>query len=358
MNLAELEHELLEEAIHAFHDETGLVLDVIQEQVNIDGLEVDAIIKAPHHGGKLAVEVKRWAQQANLGALADQVKRLPMAGVLVADYINPNMGKKLKAMDVQYFDTVGNAYINQPPVYIHVTGNKQRETQAATKKGANRAFDATGLKVIFGFLCDPLLVAATYREIAERTDVALGTVGWVLNGLKDAGFIIDRGRRKGRRLVNRRKMLDRWVEAYPEKLKPKQHVGEFIADEPCWWEDVDIERYGAYWGGEVAAAKYTDYLKPQTITIYLPEDAGKKLLAKAKLRKAVEWTADGPGIVRIYRPFWPKQNQNDKHKVNGMAGLVNPILVYADLIATGDSRNLETARMIYERFIAEHIGED
>jgi hypothetical protein len=357
----EIGSELLEEAIHAFYDETGLRLDVIQEQVVIDGLKVDAIIKSPHHGGKLAVEVKRWAQQANLGALADQVKRLPMEGVLVVDYINPNMGKKLKAMGVQYFDAVGNAYINQPPVYIHVTGNKQRDAQSATKKGTNRAFEATGLKVVFGFLCDPLLVAATYREIAERTDVALGTVGRVLNGLKDAGFIIDRGRGKGRRLVNQRKILDRWVEAYPEKLKPKQHVGAFIADEPYWWEEIDIEKYGAYWGGELAAAKYTDYLKPQTITIYLPKDAGKKLLARAKLRKAVERTADGPSIVRIYRPFWPERKKNQKNienKVKGGAGLVNPILVYADLIATGDSRNLETARMIYERFIAEHIGED
>jgi hypothetical protein len=363
MNLAEIEHELLEEAIQAFHDETGLMLDVIQEQVNIDGLEVDAIITAPNHGGKLAVEVKRWAQQANLGALADQVKRLPMQGVLVADYINPNMGKKLKAMDVQYFDAVGNAYINQPPVYIHVTGNKQRNVQAAAKKGTNRAFDATGLKVVFGFLCDPLLVEANYREIAERTGVALGTVGWVLNGLKDTGFIIDRGRGKRRRLVNQRKMLDRWVEAYPEKLKPKQWVGEFIADEPYWWEAIDIEKYGAYWGGELAAAKYTDYLKPQTITLYLPEGAGKKLLAKARLRKytgrkAEEWTADGPGIVRIYRPFWPERKQDQKDIIKGEAGLVNPILVYADLIATGDSRNLETARMIYERFIAEHIREN
>ena len=240
MNLAEIEHELLEEAIHAFHDETGLMLDVIQEQVNIDGLEVDAIIKAPHCGGKLAVEVKRWAQQANLGALADQVKRLPMQGVLVADYINPNMGKKLKAMDVQYFDTVGNAYINQPPLYIHVTGNKQRETQAVLTKGTNRAFDGTGLKVVFGFLCDALLANAPYRVIAEETGVALGTVGQIVKGLKEAGYIIDRGKKKGRRLVNRRKLLDRWVEAYPEKLKPKLWVGDYINDDPIWLSLIHI----------------------------------------------------------------------------------------------------------------------
>jgi hypothetical protein len=102
------------------------------------------------------------------------------------------------------------------------------------------------------------------------------------------------------------------------------------------------------------------YLKPQTITIYLPEDAGNKLLSRARLHKAVDWTADEPDVVRIYRPFWPVEQQKNVvvRKSNEIAGLVHPILVYADIIATGDSRNLEAARMLYEQYIAEHIRED
>lgn len=346
------EHELLEKAIVAFQNETGLPLDVLQEEMDVDGIIVDAIIQLPQQDTQLAVEVKKWAQQANLGALAEQIKRLPLDGILVADYINLNMGKKLKGMGVQFIDTAGNAYINQPPVYILVTGNKQGHALTGPKEGMNRAFDTTGLKVIFGFLCNPLLVNATYREIAKFTDVALGTVGWVINGLKDVGFIVDR--KKERHLVNKRKLFDRWVEAYPEKLRPKQRVGEFIADDPDWWGDFDLEQYGAYWGGEVAAAKYTNYLQPQTITIYLPKEAGNTLLAKARLRKAFEFTVDGPGIVRIFRPFWP----DDVDQQGNIEGLVHPILVYADLVATGDARNLETARMIYEQYIDKHIGED
>ena len=44
MNLAERDRELLQEALHAFHNETGLMLDVVQEQVEIDDLQIDAII--------------------------------------------------------------------------------------------------------------------------------------------------------------------------------------------------------------------------------------------------------------------------------------------------------------------------
>ena len=345
------EYELLTRTITAFHNETGIELNVIQKNGQFVDIDVNAVIQFPRPGPTLAVEIKKWAQQANLGALAEQIKRLPLDGVLVADYINPNMAKRLKEKHVQFMDTAGNAYINQPPIYIHVTGNKQ--DQALTRvKEKNRAFDTTGLKVVFGFLCTPLLVNTTYREIAKATGVALGTVGWVINGLKDAGFVIERG--KMRELINMRKLLDRWVEAYPEKLKPKQRVGEFIADQANWWQDIKVEEYGAYWGGEVAAAKYTNYLQPQIATVYLPKGAGNKILIKAKLRKADDFPAAEAGIVRILRPFWPI----DTIQEGSNEGLAHPILVYADLIETGDARNIETARMIYEQYINKYIGAD
>lgn len=344
-------YELLTRAITALHNETGIKLDVIQENRQFVDIEVDAVIQFPKPGPTLAVEIKKWAQQANLGALAEQIKRLPIDGVLVADYINPNMAKKLKEMHVQFMDTAGNAYINQPPIYIHVTGNNQDQTHTRDKE-KNRAFDTTGLKVVFGFLCNPLLVNTTYREIAKTTGVALGTVGWVINGLKDAGFVVERG--KVRELINTRKLLDRWVEAYPEKLKPKQLVGEFIADKANWWQDIDIGEFGAFWGGEVAATKYTNYLQPQIATVYLPKEAGNKLLAKARLRKADDYAANEASLVKIFRPFWPM----DTIQENSTEDLVHPILVYADLIETGDARNIETARMIYEQYINKYIGTD
>ncbi|OMH39408.1 type IV toxin-antitoxin system AbiEi family antitoxin [Motiliproteus sp. MSK22-1] len=357
MKVTEIENALLAQALEIFQRETGLPLKVIQEQADINGLHVDAILEAPQFGGRLAVEIKKWAPQANLGVLVSQVKKLPIEGLLVADYVNPKMAEKLKDMDVQFIDTAGNAYINRPPVYILITGNKLKPLTKS--RGSNRAFDATGLKVVYGFLCNAQLVNASYREIAEQTGVALGTVGWVVNGLKAAGFIIDRVGKKNRRIVSRRKLLDRWVEAYPEKLKPKQLMGVFVAEDPYWWKGIKIEECGAYWGGEIAASQYTDYLKPQTATVYLPERAGNKLLMIAKLRKAVDWTDNDPGIVSVYRPFWPER-LNDF--ANGMPtasnGVVSPILTYAELMATGDSRNIETAGMIYEQHIAQHLGED
>ncbi len=43
---------------------------------------------------------------------------------------------------------------------------------------------------------------------------------------------------------------------------------------------------------------------------------------------------------------------------NDYPGMTHPILIYADLLATGDPRNIETAKIIYEKDIVRYIKED
>lgn len=356
MGPQDLDADVLERALGAVEREVGLRLIIEQRETKAHRHQLDAVLRLVPGGDHLAAEVKRWAGHANLGALIHQIKALPLQGVLVADYINPKMAAKLRREDVQFIDTVGNAYINQPPVYVFVAGKPRPMGTAAVKEAPNRAFDRTGLKVVFAFLCDPALINAPYREIADMADVALGTVGWVLNGLKAAGLVLDKGKRKGRRITEYRRMLDRWVEAYPEKLRPKLLVGNYLAADPYWWKEIDIREFGGYWGGETAAAIYTNYLKPAVATVYLPEGAAGKLLAKARLRKAPNGLQAEPGNLRLYKTFWPEPLGFEDEAA--LRGLVPPILAYADLLATGDPRNREVAGMIYDEYIARHCRED
>ncbi|MCU7854287.1 MAG: hypothetical protein KZQ79_01100, partial [Candidatus Thiodiazotropha sp. (ex Lucinoma borealis)] len=333
--------------------ETGLPLQIDELEVREGPYTLDAVLRLEGRNERLAAEVKRWAPQANLGALINQVQALPMKGLLVADYINPKMAEKLREQHVQFIDTVGNAYLDMPPVYVLVTGKRKPKTEEGRPKGdTNRAFDRTGLKVVFAFLCRPELVAETYREIAEVAGVALGTVGWVINGLKEAGFIYEYGRKKGRELVDYKRLLDRWVETYPEKLRPKTHIGDFYADDPYWWQGFNIQDFHAYWGGEIAAAHYTEYLKPAVATVYLPKEAKSKFLARTRLRAAHETMWEETGRVKLYQAFW--RDAALPFLDIAKPGLVPPILAYADLIATADPRNLEAAGMIYDEYIARH----
>jgi hypothetical protein len=112
-----------------------------------------------------------------------------------------------------------------------------------------------------------------------------------------------------------------------------------------WWKDINIKDFGAYWGGEVAAVFLTKYLRPEIFTIYTKEPIGK-LVLKNRLKK------DPEGNVEILNLFW-------NFKFNAVNDdLVHPVLIYADLMATGDHRNIETAGVIYDTEITRFIRED
>jgi hypothetical protein len=346
------QNQILAQALTAIEREAGLrvtleKLDPAEGRRNYDAaLRID--------GTRLLVEVKKWAQHANIGALIDQIKKMPEPGILVADFVNPRMAEKLRAHDIQFLDTAGNAFINTPPTCIYIRGNRPEKTPATRWKREDaygRAFAPTGLKVLYAFLCDPELVNAPYREIANVADAAVGTVGWVLNDLKADRYIADLGRGRKRRLNDYRRLLDRWTEAYPEKLRPKQLLGVFEAEHADWWKHVDIADFNAYWGGETAAAKLTNFLQPEVATIYLREDGLAKLVVTNRLRKATEATQiKARNTVYVLDAFW---NAGD-----AKAQLVDPVLVYADLIATADPRNREAAQIIFDEHIANRIREN
>ncbi|MDX1472380.1 MAG: type IV toxin-antitoxin system AbiEi family antitoxin, partial [Flavobacteriaceae bacterium] len=340
------EVQLLEKALEALHKATGIDFTIEGREKKFNNNRIaDAIVRLVKDGldQVFVIEVKPRLTTATVGMAINQLKEFPQKGIIVTDYVNPNMADRLREKDVQFIDIAGNAYLTAPNLFIFIKGNKPIELP---KKGKTRAFQPTGLKVLFAFLCQPKLVNAPYREIAYKAQVALGTVGWVLTDLRETGFVIELGRR-GRKLYNKKKLLDRWVEAYPENLRPKLIAGggRYKADRYDWWKFTTIEEYGAYWGGEVAAAKLTEYLKPQIATIYTKDDP-KELILENRFLK------DPEGNVEILKVFWEfKYDWNYRD-------LVPPLLIYADLIATGDDRNLETAKIIYEREIARYIRED
>ena len=339
------EIEILERALEAFNKLTGLGFTIEGREIDIEGRKVDAIISLTVDGKviRYVVEIKKFLTPDKLLIVINKLKQFPQKGIIVADYINPNLAGRLRELDIPFIDMAGNAYINEPPVYIFIKGIR-RPIEVFAKKQKARAFQPTGLKVIFAFLCQPELVNAPYREIVDKAKVALGTVDWVIRDLKEAGFLFEMGK-QGRRLINKRKLFERWVEAYPENLRPKLVIGRYQADVDEWWKFTHIQDFNAYWGGEVAAAKITQYLKPQIATIYVRNDPARLLLQK-KLAK------NPNGNVEILKAFWEIEYDWPYKE------LVPPILIYADLIATGDTRNIETAKIIYEQELARLIGED
>lgn len=325
------ETELLTQAVEAMH-RVGVPFRVLGWEAR-DGTErADALLGLRFGGHQLRyrAEVKRGLRPATLGAVHHQLKALENP-LLVADHVTPPLAETLRAQGIEFIDAAGNAYLNRPPLLVFVTGQRPMLRRAPGETG--RAFQATGLQVLFALLARPELAARPYREIAVAAGVAHGTVGWVMPELPRLGHLAPVAGR--RRLINGVRLLDRWVEAYARTLQPRLLLGRFRGDLGALQERTAWPA-GLLVGGELAAARLTRHLRPGTATFYV-EAIEPRTVLDLVLR------ADAEGNVEFRRRFW---------NLPGEEGLAPTLLVYADLLANGDPRCLEAAQLLRDQLVA------
>jgi hypothetical protein len=329
------QHTLLEAAANAIR-ELGLRIDVLQLEPQPGAARADASVRVRYGDQEVlyAAEIKREIRPATLGAALHQLERLDQPALLVTNYVTPPLADALKKRGVAFLDTAGNAYLDHPPLLVWVKGQRPKEKQTAATR-TTRAFNRTGLQVIFPLLCHPEWANRPYREIAQLAGVAHGTVGWVLAELANLGFMAEVGGK--RRLLQPERLLQQWVEAYARTLRPRLLLGRFHTDLADWHKTLDPGKYGYLLGGEPAAAKLTRHLRPGTVTLY-GQKVEPRLLLDQRLRP------DPQGELEILTRFWKFDNDDP---------LVTPLpLVYADLLATGDARCLDTAKLLYGDIVA------
>ena len=325
----QLEHRLLGDAFKAM-EPLGLRFRVLQHEG--PRLRADAIVGLQLGGREVryVAEVKRTLRPATLGAAIHQVRTYARTyaakPLLVTDHVTPPLADVLRTEGIEFIDAAGNAFLNRPPLLVFVKG--QRPTDALPIADRRRAFQPTGLQVLFAILARPELVDRPYREIALNAGVAHGTVGWVMAEMPTLGYVADVGGR--RRLINGERLLGQWTEAYARTLRPRLLLGRFQGD----LEGLDARAAKlkeVLLGGELAAARITRHLRPGTATFYA-EAIDPKVLLNLTLR------ADAEGNVDFRRRFWAFAGEDPQ--------LVPTLLVYADLLAIGDARCLETAQLL------------
>jgi len=347
-----MEAAILDAAMTALRNQ-GLDAEVTARDVPLRATHrrVDALARLGVDGRTVEylIEAKRRLTPATLGATLAQLDQLRAHDnrpqVLVTDYVTPPLAEQLKVMNTQFADAAGNAYLRLPGMLVWVTGKKPQGT--VTGDRIPRAFQPTGIKLLFGLICQPELAAAPYREIADKTGTALGTINWVMRDLRELGFLTVL--KRVRRLHATKRMLDEWALAYARTLRPKLLIGRYRAPTLQDWQQWQPEKEGALWGGEPAAALLTQYLRPGILTFYTKKIPGRMILDH-KLTTATHQMTDDY-IVEIRNKFWDFDVPMDKPHI------VPPTLVYADLLATGDGRCIETARMVYDGHLARLFPE-
>lgn len=282
---------------------------------------------------KLNAEVKNNLRTIHLPLIYKLAKDYAPL-IIVAEHIFPKIKEELRNHQIAYLEGNGNIWLKLGKTLLWIDANKALPEE---QEKTNRAFTKTGLKVVFHFLLDEKLINVPYREIAQRTDVALGNVNYVLNGLKEKNFLLKMDKNEYK-FTNKKELLNTWMARYEEKLKPDLEIGafRFLKEEDFInWKRLPIKPGKTWWGGEAAGDIYTNYLKPAVITLYTLEN-------KNELIKNYRLIPDPKGNVKVYRKFWNDDTTNEN--------VVPPLLAYTDLMNTGDYRCIETAQKIYDEF--------
>ena len=263
--------------------------------------------------------------------------------LLITTLMTSAMAGRCQELGIEFIDTAGNAFLkNGTGILIHIAGRNIGKQAIAR---LDKAITPAALRMMFAFLAEPSMLNQAYREISMSVQVSTGAIGPALQTLEARGFIGTTA--SGRRIINSPgQMLSEWATGYASRLRPKLTKFKFSApDAAAIREQWCPELRTSAWGGEVAAEMINGHLKPSTFTIYMDMDDASNL---TDCVKRFRLRADPQGPIEIVQAFW-----NPDYFAESFPTV--PLhLIYADLLATNDSRNLEVARQIYQNVI-DHV---
>lgn len=257
--------------------------------------------------------------------------------LLVTEKLYPKMKAELRENQVSYLEANGNVYLENDQVFLFIDNKRAIKTK---KEKGNRAFTKTGLKVVFHFLLDPKIINWTQREIAEISNVALGNIPQVINGLRETNFLLKKNKNEFI-IGDYKELLNKWVGEYEQTLKPTLFKQRFmLMDINRNWKQLHLNPEKTVWGGEPGGDLLTNHLRPEAFTLYTKE-------TNHDLMRNYRMVPNLDGDIWVYEAFW-----NTKYNLTSAAPAV---LIYTDLMLKQDKRCIETANIIFNEYIQPNV---
>jgi hypothetical protein len=330
---------LINEALNKFIEITGATVRYITPvSKNAAKLNADAEIEISIRKGKqhFYIEAKNELRQLHLPAILKKIHTQKKAWILLARYIPVPVKEELKWQNINYVDLAGNCYINAEGLFLYIN---DRPVTTFRQRVSGKLWTRTGLKFLFVILSNPELLNENYRTIAAAARIALGNIGPLISDLKEKGYAKDES--NALILIKKEILIAKWVELFQVILRPSLKRGRFRFLHPVTPEHWEGMPGKFLWGGEPAANYYTGFISPELFVIYSD-------LETEALVKDIKILPDINGKVEVLKQFWSNESLANFSK-NNVA--VPPLLVYADLLETGDSRNGEVALRIKNKYL-------
>lgn len=325
--------EIINQSEENFNLLTGLNLEIESPPEESKKPDFIAVITDPITKKEtfFIAEIKNELRATDTATIISR-KKLKNKELIISQYISKPQRELLKNNKINYLDSSGNCFIHYKEFFVFIDNQKTQE-QRTTK--SNKILTEKGMRLIYALLLNKELINYNYRQIVKEVGIALGTVGNLLTELEQEGFILIT--ENGRVLRNEAILLDKWASAYGTTLRPQlfQKRLRFVNREDLLnWKDIHLKN--AFWGGEPAAYLLDKYLKPAEFIIYSEKTT-------TQLMKELKLVPDIGGEIILMLPPIPNKTEDKE--------MADPFLIYAELINSKDSRCLEAAQRIKEKYI-------
>jgi hypothetical protein len=283
-------------------------------------------------------ELGSHLDQATLNRILGRARDASAPLLLFAPYVSQEAGARLANGGVAFVDRVGNCYLNLGDNYVaHNLG--RRPPRTAERSG----FRAPAYKVLFVLLADTNRTAAPLREVARLAGVSLGTVAAVMKRLRTERFIV--GPRSKPQMVGATVLLDRWVSAYADLLRPRLVAGRYDTGSA----DPEVVEAGIQtalanrvpWalGGTAAGHRLTRHYRGEETVLHIASGAEATVIRRLKALPRRD------GNMLLVHPPAPLALQGP------LPHVAHPLLVYAEMLCAPSPRAAEAAREIRDRFL-------
>jgi hypothetical protein len=258
-----------------------------------------------------------------------------------APYVGQQMGRHLDEHGMNYVDAAGNCRLRLGDDHVVIIEGQRPAREAA----GGRGMGAAGFQVLFAVLAKPDLLTVPIRTLADAAGVGKTAAADTIVRLEKEGLVA--AGRQRRRLLQPKMILDRWLVGYATAVRPRLFVGRYRTGDPdpAALENRIEKALGEMpawaWGGRGAAMRLTKHYRGEETVLHVesaPLDLPKRLRALP--------AHDGPlTILRVPGKI-------------GFEGVlprtVHPLLVFTELLTTGNERAREAAQEIRERYLKLH----
>jgi hypothetical protein len=335
------EQEIIQKALEEFRAKTGIsIIKMPLKESKKFGHDINLKLKTGKQEIEFRAEIKHELRNVHLPKIIDQVNTQRENWLIISQYIPKPLKEELTKIGINYLEASGNCFIRHGELFFYI--NDQIVTPSRLPE-EGKIWKSSGLKFLFLLLQKPEMVNAPYRTLAKTSKIALGNIGAFINELKTEGYLKE-NKSKNLFFANKEQLTRKWVELFGLIIRPKLKQGTFI-----FWRENDFKEWELLptndflWGGEAAGAMLTGYLKPERLTMYT-DHPKSYLINKLKLIPKEN------GNVELMKIFWDEEmfkNLSDSSKT------VPPLLAYAELATSLDSRNRETAERIKEKYFGQ-----